>query len=66
MTSDEILSDPLKAIQALAPAEIEERLEELDRQASALRVLLRSARAREAVGRRQAATPKKAGASGGA
>ena len=40
----EILADPLSAIQSLDPAEIERRLEELEGQARALRILLRSAR----------------------
>jgi hypothetical protein len=66
MSRDEILSDPLRAIQSLSADEIENRLDELDRQASALRVLLRSARARAAGAKRQPAKPKEGGASGAA
>jgi ribosomal protein L29 len=40
-------ADPVAFLASLTPEEIEERLAELDRQARALRVLLRSARARQ-------------------
>jgi hypothetical protein len=53
MNRDQILADPLSAIQSLSATEIEERLEELDRQAAALRVLLRSARRRQQPEKRQ-------------
>jgi hypothetical protein len=61
MNGNEILSDPLRAIQALEPAEIERRLDELEGQARALKVLLRSARRAQASGdvqKRQPASPK--------
>jgi hypothetical protein len=46
----------VELINSLDPGAIEDRLNELDREAQALRVLLRSARAREGAARRRTAT----------
>jgi hypothetical protein len=52
-------TDPIKFVETLSAAAIAERLEQLAREDSALRVLLRAARARERVDRRrQSTTPK--------
>jgi hypothetical protein len=53
MTSAEILSDPLRAIQSLDVEQLRERLDQLDGESSALRVLLRSALARQKVERQR-------------
>jgi hypothetical protein len=47
------VTDPLSFVKTLDPDAIASRLAELDAEASALRVLLRSARARENALRRQ-------------
>jgi hypothetical protein len=47
MSTADVLHDPVRAIQSLSSEDIVRRLYELDQQAAALRVLLRSARARE-------------------
>jgi hypothetical protein len=39
-------TNPVELLETLVPDEIEQRLDELDRESSALRVLLRAARAR--------------------
>jgi hypothetical protein len=49
------IDDPLKLVESLNPQAIEAKIDELDRQQRALRVLLRSAKARQ---RRQHAMPE--------
>jgi hypothetical protein len=50
----EKLRDPVQIIESLSVEQIEARLDEIDREGQALRVLLRAARARGRVIRRKA------------
>lgn len=53
MSKDTTTSTPTAIVNSLNPDEIRERLDELDREASALRVLLRAAIARQRPSRQQ-------------
>jgi hypothetical protein len=55
------ISDPVGLVDSLEPDVIRARINELDRQGRALRVLLRAAIARERVTRRQQITPRREG-----
>lgn len=54
-------SDPVSIVNTLDADSIAKRIAELDAEASALRVLLRSARARENAQRRRGTSPAKEG-----
>jgi hypothetical protein len=56
-SNDPHAADPVALLESLDPEAIAARLDELEREAQALRVLLRSARARQGARKRAAAPP---------